>query len=363
MADLPINRTLVRIDSTSNARNYTVDAESDGLNSVLGAYPRTVFTRSFPVDVAADTGAEPLFFWVYPDEIYNARRQLVRIIAVPRTFLSDDYSSYAMKYNSGGYDWTSYASASKSGLVSSVSMCGDVFEASYHFDRGDRAAADLLDGLSTFNGYTILSVSVEDAALTTLDTDDHLYCNSEDAKNGEYVTENLPDDLRSNMHEVRQFSLPLVFAWSAQGLGATPSAPGDKTGSTTTSTTYVNMLDQTVTSRTATSPGMCVDREHAATGLAVNIPCTPRTFAYATGADGYVKLIGPDHDGANEAEITVTAGTALQWWGTDSDSFNLNADAGAALGDTERNKIDVHTKVDVGGTLYVYNACAWQTYS
>ena len=158
-----------------------------------------------------------------------------------------------------------------------------------------------------------------------------------------------------------------VFSWAAVGRTATPAA-SDHTGLVITSGSYVNVFDQTITARTATSPGSVslaykcgVGRDDMEYGNKVKVQCSVLATKTA-GDDGYVKFIGPDHIASNEVELTIAGGSGPSWSGYGSSSFiYLNSDSNYDDTDTSRNKIDVHAKVD-GGTLYIYGIRCYIVY-
>lgn len=378
MALIPVDSSHRPVDMQSSARVWEQDVAAaqrrmgnsvmapfvcgSAINLMLAAEPRPVFCHSTLIEAADATGVDPLYVWTQPDDIYNARQQIVHIVAAPRTSGAAGSYSYAMRY--GHTEYSRYATAIRTDTAkASVDQFEDVFEASWISERGARQRGNWNDGISTFNGYTILSVVVHDMPHCALNTDLHYYVNTPALHQGDSVLADIAEDVRAKQHELRQYSLPIVLSWSAQGITALPGAPGDKTGIVTASGTYVNAFDQSVTSRTATSPGVCVARQYAAVGCASYIPVVCRVYAEAATADCTVKFIGPDGVTTQTTEITIPADAGPHWYGTDDNIIQLNGAIAATDATANRNKIDVHVKAGTGGTLYLRAAVAWERFA
>lgn len=330
-----------------------------GTNALLSTHPRPIFQKSQPLASADSTGLDPCYLWTYPDETPNGREYLIHITAIPR--LTGLTYGYAMRYESGGL----YSTATTFATVALQNLWEDVFEFTYVVQRGNRSLADVLSGLSTQNGFVILAVTVQDWPLSEFDDSLHVCVNANAAKRGGKVLADACEDVRAALHDVRSHTLPTVFRWTAQGVTATPAVPGDYSCVTVTSTTFVNILDQAVYARTADSPGVSVDRQHAGVGVQSSIYCSGTVLARAVGANATVRFYGPDHTANNYVDVTITAGgTGVGQWGGASSIFYLNPSAAFDDATTAKNKVDVHAMVAAGGCLYLSAAEAherWPT--
>ena len=124
-----------------------------------------------------------------------------------------------------------------------------------------------------------------------------------------------------------------------------------------TSSTYVNVLDNSVTSRTATSPGFVAHLYKAARGIQSTIKVRVWAYARGTGTQSIV-FYGPTHVASNYAEFSV--GAVAGWSGGAGYELYLNSEATNVDATTARNKIDVHGKST--GTLYIWALIAQYVY-
>lgn len=330
------------------------------MNNALSRNPRANFARCQPLGIADTTGADPLFVATYYDGIENARTWRCHIIAVPRTYVGAESSWAYRTYNDRE------STPATTAYCDEVDAYEDVFETEFTCDRGDRAAGEIVECLTTLYGFTALAVTFEDEPLTELDTSIHQYADPLGIVKGGKVIEDNASDIYGAFEALRLYHLPSVVQWSAAGMIAEPDAPGDDTCITVISASLVNVLDQTVTARTADTPGWCCDRYKAGTQVGSppnsNVTCTARVYAEAIGGDGTVRFVGPEHTASNYTEITVPAGGGLNWYGAAENVWYLNADAEYDDATVNCNKTDVLASCAGGGTLYIRALAGWQVF-
>ena len=212
-------------------------------------------------------------------------------------------------------------------------------------------------------------ISVQDDELANLESSLYHHVVPELAKKGNEILADILEEIRAKLHLLERYNLSKLINWSAQRLAAGWQTPSTNTstaaGIATNSATYVNVIDQSFSARTANSPGWsCHVRNRGwgaqdeTNGTYVKVPV--RVHGKTTGAGGLhgkVKFEGP----IDSAEVTITNGAAQTWWGSGHihlDSTKADADATAA-----RNKIDVFAKIDGAVTnevVYIYGLSAWQ---
>lgn len=345
------------INSSSIIRNL-----ADNTNLIIAMCPRTVFNKCQPIGNADHWGLWPLYYALWFDGVPNADECVISIISVPR-LSGDGYTGdcYAASYSSPDQQTDFYNDS-----VTAVNKYTDAFKCSYGIRRGAGATdADFTEAIQTQEGFTVLAATIQDDRIVQLDTALHAdYCQPDLAELDGPVLADVAEQIRSCLHNARRYNLPHVFSWSAMGTSrAAAAAPGDDFGIVVDSTSYVNVFDQSVTARTATSPGQTANRRYAATGLNVSTQCTVRAIATCSGAAGYIKFIGPDHVASNDTTITVPDGTSVAICGDDTNTFLMNANIAADDVTTACNKVDVHAKVDAGGLLTIHYLSAWEQYT
>jgi hypothetical protein len=345
-------------------RAAALEMLAKALNRLLGRMPRTVFQMAQPITsptayLADQVGSDPLYVWKYRDGVVNARQQEVRIITTERA--SGSGNSYARRENNSAGERTDIIDYTRA-----LNLCENLFTAYYPVRVGGPCMAETTDGISTFNKYPLFDVVVQDAEIYDLDTDVHRYVDPGLAKTGEPVLARLLEEIRRLFHELRTENLPIFGMGCSQcqaGTWATPSSTDETAtvidGAVVGTDTYVNISDQTVTSRTATSPGIFCYAYRAGIGTYDEFPGTTtklmcRVFGQAPSHNMTVKFIGPDHVTANWTEITVTAGGGAAWHGTASNFIYLNTAAADNDTTTERNKVDIHAKMAGASNGYIY---------
>ncbi|MCP4549511.1 MAG: hypothetical protein GY835_23900 [bacterium] len=368
MSLIPVAAHWQNLDFTPVAKNWTQDDDgtqvrqgnsaqvmrrlAHALNHMLCRQPKRIFGQAWQFNEVANTESEdPLCRWQYYDKTPGGVDYTVHVVFMPRD--SGAGNCYAQQWGSADFYAAENRTAYYNKTVNARNQWGDVQYASFRVNRGATGFDKIEDGLSTFNDFVILSVLVQEDWIQTIDTDDHLYVNPNLARKGGKVLADLGESIRSELHKLRTGNLPVVMDHHTAGVSS--SSDGGKC-IVIDSTTYVNIYDQSETTRTAGSSGSWIDVYAAGYGLDTTIDCICRVLATPSDADAYVQFIGPSDD----TTITITGGGALDWYGgTDTDIIALDPSVDGADLTTSANKVDVHAKITAAATdLKIYGVYA-----
>jgi hypothetical protein len=329
-------------------------------NHLLARRSRVLFHYCQDSSVADTTGAEPLLRWLYFDDWDNGREYTVHLVCIVPPIVTTAW--YAQQWS--GADNYDAANITPKNVFERILplQWTDVWYLSFTVDRGNAGDAAVEDGLSTFDGCTILACTVIEGPLDELDTSVNFHCIPKYAAPGKQIVADAVYNVRTRSQERRMSGLPVVFCWAAQGCTETPAVPGDTTGRHVDSATYVNIFDQADTTRTATSVGWCTTARYAAHGLDTKVKVICRVLAEATVGNGTVRFEGSSNIANNYCEITVTGGGGLAWYGGINDYMYLDATIEQAVMDATMNKIDCLAKV-ASDDLYIYGVAGWIEYT
>jgi len=366
-------RTGVNATDRLQARSAAFHALYRSINHIAFHSPRLVFSVSHPyafLPQEAYSGQVNIYRYRVYDHYPNERTRIFRMLHQYRTAdpgsQTDAYAqpldnAFALETNAAGAPYQGSWASSKlepSGPDSLV------------FGRGDAPNSERNEGMAVFNRYTPISVSVQGEVQPVPDVS-YTYC-AQPPTSGSDVIAGYLEHLRSVFHTIRStYSRNVVMWYAAQksgGWDTTMTADSaTQWGAKVTSTSFINVLDFTSTSRTATSPGWSShvyrhgrgDQANTTHGKKLRVAC--RVLANATTADGTVRFIGPASIASNQTDITVTAGAALGWWGG-ANYVYLDTSVDNDDVSTSRAKIDIHVKAGASGTLYVYGLQAFTYY-
>lgn len=321
---------------TNRAKVWTIAAAA--LNHLEGRTPRMLFCQALDAVSVEACNSNPTYSVKWIDNKINARERTVRVLALPRD--SDVYNS-----NSLAEVYTNAAGSTNAAYPESCATPTfpvDLTYRTFHTSRGASTNAVYCQSIATSNGVNLMDVCCQEDYVNTLDSGlGHDFVFSYSATPGAPIVTGVLEDLRAKFHRLRMGQNRLAFCF----LGAAASNVHSCTstgirGFKTSSETYVNILDQTITARTATSPGVMAPGYKA--GVGQSNACGVQIYILAKKyvGDGYFKVIGPDHVADNNVEIAVTYDT-VEWY--TSGPVYLNTESAEATDTTTaRNKFDFH---------------------
>lgn len=334
---------------------------ADDINHLAARQVRVLFSQDQDPTALDTAGAAPFMVWRYFDDGANADTRIVRVLLMPRTSGSGNCSA---SLGSSG------ATPNFNATATSNSWPEDVEYAEFVSSRNAPANDEFNESLITANGFQVLDIVEQDMPMSSLDSTTDLCVDDNVAVAGNPILADIVEDCRAALYDLHMTNQQIVLNWSAtrRAAGWVTSAsglvvPGDARGMMVDSTSYVNLMNQAITTRTANSPGVSCAAEYCGIGEDTTVDVQLSVFAAAETVTGFVKFIGPDNIASNDVTISVAAGAAAAWY--DAGTYlKLNTTAGKdSATDTTRNKVDVHGKANATGTLYVYAIRGWVRYT
>lgn len=345
----PWDEDLDGADRPMKNRAKVLRALREGVRHCQGRQPRMLACQPHSLANAPDTTSDPIYRFHYRDDWPNGRRSRWDVCWMPHDYSAGGSSSAAHYY--------CVESDSSEKSADSWADSGVYPEAAYyetfHHDRGASPDAEATEGISgKGDDRRLIDFYVADDPLEQLDTELHSVALGE-AQAGDPITSGQLEEIRTALHELWNDNAPVVFCWlgHADGDAFQETSSGSQCLSTTSST-YVNVFDSSVTSRTATSPGFPIHLYKAARGIRDNIKVRFWVFGRTDGSAGnnWVRWDGPDHIANNWSAVEVT--TSAGWFGTVGTACYLDASAANNDTTTGRNKIDVSFKTD--SSIYIW---------
>lgn len=365
-----------------NAYASVPKACAQALNHLLGQCPRIMFSQNQvagTMDPSADS-ANPFYVWKYYDGVDNGISRTVHMLVAPRQ--NGTGNCYAGTADADGNEYAT--TGTMNATVASVVFPQDLVYVKMEVDArpesgappGSATVSDALvvDGIRTYNGFTIVDVCVQDDAVATLTKGIHTFATTNAATTGGQILANTAEDCRAKYAEVRGTNLGIVGQWAATLVGGvydTPATPGNQTGLAwevdTDGNAYRNVFNHAIDARTATSIGISCHAQYAGTGTGaktagskVAVRCAVLAAVTAGATNAKIKFIGPDHILSNELELAVTATTPTWVGGGASDVIYLNSNSADDDATTARNKVDIMAKADTATKkLFVWGIRCW----
>ena len=379
------------LDLSKTARNWTQDptgaqrrlnnsadalrALADKINHLASRQGRVIFAQGWREGLEDQRGAAPLAAVVFGDWVGNAKRRTATLLCLPRIVAATESSTAVLESCHG--EGTANFPATLA-TTPGPRWPEDLFICSIRQLRDAATGNWLEDTLTTLDGFTIDDVSIQEDALSTLDTDIDEMARPADASAGAEVLVGALGDCRAAFHGFRRDNLGVEICWSACGtdegwanetvpvstitvpMQAPLGAGGDQRGMWITSATLVNLLDTSVVARSATSPGISCLAYRAGIGaeyldVGASVPLAVDVFGYSVGSGpATVRFQGPDHVANNYVDVLVPVGTSpARCHGTTN--LLLNANATDADETTARNKVDIFGRVaGAGDDLFIY---------
>jgi len=370
MTTITTNRAFAGLDVDEVCRNWRTYSDGNEyamgnrwaaaqmlVNALNHAAARQIKRVQFQIylhpDFMQPAASDPLFNWTFDDLVHDGRDVVYRIVLAPRESGSGD--CYAARTDSHTVDRTPNIA-----LTRSLTYPEGLLETEFTFTRGNRAAVEDIEELSTYNDFAIVDLQVVDKPILVLDTGTHENFVDARGRPSDNILANYLEAVRAAFHTLRTTNLPILSNWSATQqsgsylVAASPPAlgfaTGDQFGVRVYSNAYNNILNLDTTARDATSPGiMChvantgIGRNTVAKGWKLRAQC--RVLAKKVAREGAggslvgtVKFEGP----LDSVEILVTGGT--NWYGDTADLINLDTSQDDDEASSALNKIDIMAK-------------------
>lgn len=362
---IPVSASMAGMDVTGQCRIWTIDSVGDNqrmanrskvwsviasaINHLEGRTPRLIWGQAFDNATVQHCNSTPTFETRWIDNVVNERFRTIRVLSLPRG--SDAYDSNAaaeLTTNAAGATNIQTSAANPTPTWPS-----DINLDSITVARGNALGIVYTETISSTNGMPVVDVVAQADIVTMLD----------DAEFHDYATQAIApglqilapptEDCRLKFHRLRQGHNRLIACFL--GVCAdnarehlTGSNAGVK-GFWTNSGAYVNLLDQSITTRTATSPGVAAPGYKGGIGQSNGLGVQFYVLA-AKGignASGFVRIVGPDHRADNDTTVEITSSDAA--WYTNATPVYLNTEADVDDATTARNKLDPQFKVTTAG--------------
>lgn len=334
--------------SYSNVRQptsaRTIENLAHGFNHLAAKTPRPMFGASATRGLTTAAGKDPLYEWAYEDEVHNGRTYTITVVGLPRTTTNVGNSSIKQWDTSDLRDNDANGADRNDTAYTSINAFYDAFYEEISVTRNNEANARVVDGVSTYNGYTTLHVGVQEKELYSLYTDVHVYCDPSLAKKAGKILDDIPSDIAGAFHNLRSTNLPIVFSYASQG-GALQNH---------LNTTPANLFDTSVGARSADSPGSIYDAQYCGRGEIANVKVYVAIKGTLTAGDatpGNVYFIGP----LDQSIISVAPSDA-GWHGNADHAIHLSTVARGTWSNIDANKIDVLASVNATGDFFEWSA-------
>lgn len=324
---------------TNRSKVWIIEAAA--LNHLEGRTPRLLFAQAWDAATVTACDSSPLMTARWIDNKVNSRDRTVRVLALPRD--SDVYST-----NVAADIYTNAASASNAVFPEAANVPTfptDAIYRTFKVAKGGSSNAVVTEKISATNGLPIIDICCQEDQVNTLDTAlDHDLVFAYSATPGAPIVTGLLEDLRAKFHRLRMGQNRLMCCFLGLASGGTYSmlsATGAGGFYIVNQGSNVNLLDQTVTTKSATTPGMSMPGYRSGVGLAVSTGVIFYFLAMRgpVGGTSTITIIGPDHIAPNQASVDVTA-TSATWY--QCGPVQLNTEATETDATNGRNKIDIH---------------------
>jgi len=380
------------LDVSGESENWTVDIDNasrrmgcsslapkivtSGLNHILGRTAHVAFAMAtsqatgvykFPDNQNA---LNPLYEFMVPDYHREATNYTAVVVAFPpdpdvnwaqwsNTYVSTNVLGSGFSVN------TTYENATGALQNYYQDVIIDVFE----LPRGAVSNSNQIAVMNTYGGYRVVDVVVYGQPAGRLDSDmDHGFVEPAKAKSAKPVVNDLAEDCRARLAEIRTQAIPPVATWCAQGTGTgfsnAGTSPGDQLGMVVNVASdqvnnRVNLMDHAITSRNSDTPGIYVHSYRQGIGPEDTVNGTTirhavHVLAHVTNAECNGKLYAE----SKWSNSTLTIDRDTPTWVTIEDVITNSAWDESIYTDDEgalrTNKIDLYGSVNQGA-LYVHS--------
>lgn len=358
-------------------RGKVVQLVAEGVNHLVGRQARVLDSFHQARNDYDENGCVELTEWTYDDNVPNATERWYHIVSIPRDNDASDNAGWIT------IDTTLANSDVRSTNIWQTSKANsdgptlprDLQYYSLPAHRGSVDAGRISETLSTYDYAAVLDVSVQEAPVSSFsDAAGHQFVTHvTQAAPGLPVLANIAEQARAKYEAWRHASLPLAGSWHATRINdayadeAEFAALGHgegihREGIRVASETYVNVMDTSVTARTAHSPGIPCMGYRAGRGSSNAVPIVVGVLARVENAEesgdtnSYVALYGPVPPGSNidgNCVFEFTSSTPEWQWSKPS-TLQLNAQAADDDETISRNKLDVLARTSNAARLVIH---------
>ena len=235
-------------------------------------------------------------------------------------------------------------------------------------NRGNVSNSNIHATIDMYGGARVIDVVIYAMPAQTLDSDlNHGSVQPAKAKPSVPVLNDIAEDCRARLHELRTQVIPPAATWAAQGtatgLSQAGSSPGDQLGMVVDAATdqpnnRVNLFDHAITSRNSDTPGVYVHGfrqgigpEDTSNGTTVRYQMHVLASATSVESNAYLYC---ETAWSNSSIRIAEAGNAPTWSVIEDIVINSAQDESGATEKAARtNKIDMYGSVNQGA-LYVH---------
>lgn len=291
---------------------------------------------------------DPLYSFLVTDNVPNANSFLVRVVSFPRTSAANaNAPAYAAIDGGSNVERTpgSYGSAN------TVNTWLDAEYDQFEVTRGSSAGLDINRHLATHDGFTPVSVVIQDSLITLLDSNEHLMVRPAATSPGRPVVSGPMSDIRTALDTIRRYNMMIDCSWSAQrnaddGANWANVAESGRHGVVITNNVFVNLLDVNITTRDVNSPGIGVCAWRQGVGEETRpdgqkVIRNVRVLAACNAASNDSGYFNAMTNGGSNA-VLVVSNAAPTWYNCD---VFVNSFINSAENTARENRIDLFGRV------------------
>tara|TARA_Y100000310_G_scaffold132_1_gene182 strand:+ start:5916 stop:6935 length:1020 start_codon:yes stop_codon:yes gene_type:complete len=310
-------------------------------------------------------GASDLLEFLWDRTNRQGRAGTLRTLSFPREFINVTNSNNEVN-TFMELQWRSVFGGSLQGTANtpmdlrdtnSINYAADTWRMESFMNIGEPTNAVGFGKVVTHGGFRPLDVVIQEDSLVELDSDqNHAFADVKLIKAGSFVLDDLPEQIRAALHQMRSTNLPTVFTWSSRGGVAFPDwkTPGSVRGMAVNSEVdsgWVNLLDHAVQSRNSTTPGVTGYAHHSGLGLNVEVPVTCYVLGQRNSSAGSCQVRFESSWSNAIADLTYNGTGSLGWVGVTGLTLNSASRDDDPL---NGNKIDIYGLATAGTALTIF---------
>lgn len=340
--------------SAMGCRANPVRQIAEAVNRCLGRYPMPWAQMSWPItsngaSACEENGSNPFVNFGRWDYTRNARSASVRVMTLKRSTNAEQNSFLEMSHNA------SEATPIHTDWTNDPRTCADTWCDSFRIDRGAEQNGFVGYGMNTYGGYRALDIVVQDTELAWIDANADVWDSVDPSKatSGREILADLMGNMRAAFHRARMGNHGFQASWMGYGQENAWQDPPqtNECAIVATSNVFVNLINQSWTTRNSESPGIeCVayrrGRGHQSVAAGTVIPVSCSFLAESNAAAPAGNAVINVHGAVDTAAVNIPA-NVLQWYTV---NVSLNTALDPINAENGVNKLDVYGKVANSGT-------------